>query len=157
MKLSEVKPGMYLTVDKDFTCMVTGIVYEVFKNNDDLFVNCKDGIHYLSGETMPNDELIGFTEYPSLKEESFVPAVSLRKKKKRRVHITKPSGVKSRQKTFMVTIMYNQSVIDSTRTVFTHLDMNDRKGVEQFMREYKGISNIEDVLPAIMYVRELNN
>lgn len=61
VKLTDIKPGDFVTVDGGFTCMTEGKEYEVFEDADgDLFIECtKDG-HWLdSQEDEPGQDLVG--------------------------------------------------------------------------------------------------
>ena len=62
MKLSEVKVGDILVADDGFTCLSANEHCEV-KEADGLYIYCKQGRHYLDGQTCPHGYLIGLTKY----------------------------------------------------------------------------------------------
>lgn len=60
MKISDVNPGDFVKTDNGFTCMSEGEIKKVQKDNVGLFIECKEGKHYLDGQIDDDEEtLIG--------------------------------------------------------------------------------------------------
>lgn len=49
-KVSEVKEGSLIRVDRAFTCVKPYTVHQVSRADDGLYFPCKEGRHYLSGQ-----------------------------------------------------------------------------------------------------------
>jgi len=59
-KLSEIKTGDVLEADGGFDCMDEGTRYTVEEDDAALFVNCREGKHYLDGQVdVPGGDLVG--------------------------------------------------------------------------------------------------
>jgi hypothetical protein len=58
-KFSKVKSGDRLFTDEGFTCMPAGEVKYVCRDEEGLYVPCRDGKHYLVGQR-ERDALVGF-------------------------------------------------------------------------------------------------
>jgi hypothetical protein len=70
-KLSDLKPGSFVTVDDGFSCMLEGVVFEVKADpKGSLYIDCSENGHTLDGQLAGDDndqghdpdELIGI--YP---------------------------------------------------------------------------------------------
>lgn len=61
-RLSELKRGDVLIADGGFSCLREGEPVAVQEDPSGLFVACKDGQHFLSGQTDDGDTLIGLTK-----------------------------------------------------------------------------------------------
>lgn len=61
--IDDVKPGDKLLCDDAFTCVDHGIAYAVRKDekSGDLFINCRDGRHYLDGQKQADGTLAGMS------------------------------------------------------------------------------------------------
>jgi hypothetical protein len=58
---SNVKPGDRLVPDDGFTCMEAGVSRTVHVDEDnDLYVNCSEGKHFLDLQLNDQEELVGF-------------------------------------------------------------------------------------------------
>lgn len=64
-KLSQLKPGDCLQADSGFECMSPRELFEV-KQHDcgELYINCRDGKHFLVGQTDNNEDIIGLYYCP---------------------------------------------------------------------------------------------
>ena len=61
-KLSEVKSGHTLIADRGFTCLDNASENRVHADEKNLlYVKCKNGCHYLDGQTDANGILIGLS------------------------------------------------------------------------------------------------
>ncbi len=58
MKYSDLKAGMFVQVDRGFTCMREG-VYEVMNVDGDFYLNCDAVYHSLEGQCDEDGTLIG--------------------------------------------------------------------------------------------------
>lgn len=60
-KIAEVSEGINLITDAGFTCMADHEEKIVQKDDGGLFVSCKDGKHYLSGQHTEGGHISGLT------------------------------------------------------------------------------------------------
>lgn len=64
MLLKDIQAGDTLIPDSGFTCITAGRIVTVEADDKgELFVPCKDGRHYLSGQAGDNGELVGLYPY----------------------------------------------------------------------------------------------
>jgi len=62
MKLEDVKEGDTLIADEGFHCLAAGP--HVVLAETELYVQCAEGKHFLSGQLKCFGELVGFTKAP---------------------------------------------------------------------------------------------
>jgi hypothetical protein len=60
IRLRDVNAGDVLVADNGFTCIHQGL-YEVKEDSGRLYVDCRDGKHFLDGQDDGDGILIGFT------------------------------------------------------------------------------------------------
>lgn len=63
-KVADLKPGDRLTDFFAWGCVPLKAVRVVRRDKLGLFVNCKEGCHYLDGQTGENGELVGCEKLP---------------------------------------------------------------------------------------------
>ena len=61
MKLADIKTGDIVQADDGFTCLEAG-PHVVKLHNDELYIDCNDGKHFLCGqEDEPGSDLVGLS------------------------------------------------------------------------------------------------
>ena len=55
-----MKIGTVLFTDDGFTCMGSGRMRTVYRDEHGLFVSCDDGRHYLDGQETDDGHYVGF-------------------------------------------------------------------------------------------------
>lgn len=67
-KISALKKGDVLIADDGFTCLKNGERVKVGEADGELFVPCKDGKHFLAGQTDDGDTLTGLSKPPTRRD-----------------------------------------------------------------------------------------
>ena len=61
MKLTELKVGDVIIADSGFTCLKAGKYRVKVNSTGDLYINCTEGKHFLTGQLDNDDELVGLS------------------------------------------------------------------------------------------------